>query len=65
MDTDGRRQGMAQQPKKSEVVFVRMELELANRLRELAAEDERKLSPFIARILRRYVAEIDSAQGKK
>lgn len=53
----------SQQPrpaKKTVIVGVRMEEELAQRLQELADADERKLSPFIVRILRRYIASIDA-----
>lgn len=57
--------GMARPKKKTEVLFIRVEEELATRLRELAELDERKLSPFCARILRRYVADIDANKENK
>jgi predicted transcriptional regulator len=46
-------------PKKTVIVGVRLEEDLAQRLQELADADERKLSPFIARVLRKYVGEMD------
>lgn len=48
--------------KKTEVLFIRVEIELANKLRELALSDDRKLSPFIARILRKYVSALDGGK---
>lgn len=40
------------QEKKIVVLTVRVEESLYNALQEMAAEDERKLSPFVAKLLR-------------
>lgn len=51
-------------PKKTVIVGVRMDEELAQRLQALADTDERALSPFIVRVLRKYVADLDRAKGE-
>jgi predicted transcriptional regulator len=49
--------------KKEVVLHIRADLELKADLQALADADERKLSPFITRILRQYV-ERERAAGK-
>ena len=61
-DSQGR--GQRHPQKKTVIVGVRLEEDLAQRLQELADADERKLSPFIARVLRKYVSELDGSKGE-
>lgn len=54
-----RRKSTERPAKRTVILHIRVEDELAQRLQQLADADERKLSPFVARILRQYVAKID------
>jgi hypothetical protein len=49
--------------KKEVVLHIRADLDLKADLQALADADERKLSPFITRILRQYVAQ-ERAAGR-
>ena len=59
------------QEKKIVVLTVRVEESLYKALREMAADDERKLSPFVAKLLRAQaraagkLAEAEKAKGRK
>jgi hypothetical protein len=48
---------MRRPEKKTMVLTIRIEESTGTALKELAAEDERKLSAYVARILRRHVKE--------
>jgi predicted transcriptional regulator len=41
--------------KRTITLHIRVEEELAEALKELADSDERKVSPYVARVLRRHV----------
>ena len=53
-------------PKKTVIIHIRVEEDLAEALQRLAEADERKLSPYVARVLRGHVAAQEGEpEGKK
>ena len=50
--------------KKTVILSIRVEDELAEALKALADADERKMSPYIARVLRRHVETERGALGE-
>lgn len=51
--------------KKTMVLTIRIEESVGNALKELAAEDERKLSAYVARVLRRHVKDARVGESAK
>jgi hypothetical protein len=51
--------------KKTMVLTIRIEESVGVALKELAAEDERKLSAYVARVLRRHVKEAHKREAKE
>ena len=51
--------------KKSVTLHIRLSEETATALKRMAEADDRKLAPFIGRILDRYVAEMEAKATKK
>jgi len=51
--------------KKTMILTIRIEESVAKALKNLADADERKLSPYVARVLRRHVEAETKAKGRK
>jgi len=53
----------SKQPKKTVILHIRVEEELAQSLQDMADADARKLSPYVAMVLRRHVETETEGKG--